>query len=166
MFQRIHSKVLAAGMALALVAGLGVAVHGQGRRGDGPGFGHGFGPGDRGGFPLLRQLDLTDAQRQQVRDVMQRHSQQLQDAGKKLHEAHVAQRAAVETVPVNESLIRSTSQALANAQTDFALVQARVHADVWGLLTPDQQQKAKELKDQRATRQKERQQRRSERRQG
>jgi periplasmic protein CpxP/Spy len=160
MIQRIHSKVLAAGVALALVAGLGVAVHGQGRRGGG-----GFGPG-RGGFPLLGQLELTDAQRQQVRDVMQRHREQMQAAGTKLREAHAAQRAAIEAVPVNEALIRSTSQALANAQTDMALAQARVHNDVWGLLTPDQQQKAKELKDKRAARQKERQQRRQERRQG
>jgi periplasmic protein CpxP/Spy len=163
MFQRIHSQVLAAGVALALVAGLGVAVHGQGRRDGGPGFGAGHG---RGGFPLLRQLDLTEAQRQQVRDVMQRHSQQKQEAGKKLREAHDAQRSAVEAMPVNEALIRSTSQALANAQTDMALLQARIHSDVWALLTPDQQQKAKELRDQRAARQRERQQRRQERRQG
>jgi Spy/CpxP family protein refolding chaperone len=42
----------------------------------------------------------------------------------------------------------------------MALVQARIHSDVWGLLTPEQQAKAKELKAQRAARTKERGQRR------
>jgi Spy/CpxP family protein refolding chaperone len=66
----------------------------------------------------------------------------------------------VESVPVNEALIRSTSQALATAQTDMALLQARIHNDVWSLLTPDQQAKAKELKAKRAERGKQRRERR------
>jgi Spy/CpxP family protein refolding chaperone len=122
------------------------------------------GPG--GGFPGLAALDLSEAQRGQVRDAMQKHRGEMQEAGKRLRDAHQAQRAAVETVPVNEGLVRSTSQALANAQTDMALVQARVHSEVWTLLTPEQQVKAKELKAQRETRMKERQQQRGPRKQG
>ena len=156
MIRRFRSTIaLTAGAAL-LAAGLGTAALAQdqgGRRG-----GRGFGPG-RGGFPLA-QLELTDAQREQVRTVMQRHREDMEAVGKRLHEAHEAQRAAVETVPVNEALIRSTSQALATAQTDMALLQARIHSDIWGVLTPDQQAKAKELKAQRDTRAKERGQRR------
>jgi protein CpxP len=164
MIRRFRSTIaLTAGAAL-LAAGLGTAALAQdqgGRRG-----GRGFGPGGqgRGGFPLA-QLDLTDAQRQQVRDVMQRHREDMDAVGKRLGEAHRAQRAAVETVPVNEALIRSTSQALATAQTDMALLQARIHTDMWGLLTPDQQAKAKELKAQRDARAKERGQRRQQRQQ-
>jgi Spy/CpxP family protein refolding chaperone len=142
MIRRFRSTIAVTAGAALVAAGLGTAVFAQdhqGRRG-----GRGFGPG-RGGFPLA-QLELTDAQREQVRTVMQRHREDMQTVGQRLHEAHEAQRAAVETVPVNESLIRSTSQALATAQTDMALVQARIHSDIWGLLTPDQQAKAKELR--------------------
>lgn len=167
MIRQIRSKVLMTGAAVALVAGLAGGVYAQG---DGPGRHGGFGPGGRGAFGHagfgLRQLDLTDAQRTQVRDVMQRHRDEMQQAGKRLREAHEAQRAAIEAVPVNESLIRSTSQALANAQTDMALLQARVHNEVWSLLTPDQQKKANDLKATRETRKKERlQQRQDQRRQ-
>ena len=153
----MSSKVVMAGAALALVAGLAAGAHAQG---DGQGKRGRFGGPGRG-FPGFAALDLSEAQRGQVRDVMQRHRGEMQEAGKRLHEAHSAQRAAVETVPVNEGLVRSTSQALAEAQTDMALLQARVHSEVWTLLTPEQQQKAKELKAKRETRMKERQQRRS-----
>ena len=158
MIRRFRSTIaLTAGAAL-LAAGLGTAALAQeqgGRRGE-RGFGHrGMG---RGGFPLA-QLELTDAQREQVRTAMQRDREDMQAIGERLREAHNAQRAAVESVPVNEALIRSTSQALATAQTDMALLQARIHNDVWSLLTPDQQAKAKELKARRAERGKQRRER-------
>jgi protein CpxP len=159
MIRRFRSTIAVTAGAALLAAGLGTAALAQGpegRRG-GRGFGPGF-PG-RGGFPLA-QLDLSDAQRQQVRDVMQRHREDMQAIGQRLHEAHAAQRQAVETVPVNEALVRSTSQALATAQTDMALLQARIHSDVWNLLTPEQQAKAKELKATRAERMKQRRERR------
>jgi Spy/CpxP family protein refolding chaperone len=142
--RRIQSSAAAIGTALLLVIGVSAAVHAQG---EGPGRHRPFGPG-RGGFAGLRQLDLTEAQRGQVRDIMQR------------------QRSAVETIPVNEGLIRSTAQALANAQTDMALLQARIHSEVWSLLTPEQQEKAKQLKSERAARVKQRREQRTPRRQG
>jgi periplasmic protein CpxP/Spy len=150
-----------AGAAL-LAAGLGTAALAQGP--DGRRGGRGFGHFGRGGLPLA-QLELTDAQQQQVRDVMQRHREDMRAAGTRLGEAHRAQRAAVDTLPVNEGLIRSTSQALAEAQTEMALLRARVHGEIWTLLTPDQQAKAKELKTQRESRAKERRERMEQRRQ-
>jgi protein CpxP len=160
--RRIQTRALAAGAALLFVIGIGTAVYAQG---DGPGRHRAFGPG-RGGFAGFARLDLTEAQREQVREVMQRHRTEMQQAGTRLREAHQSQRAAVETVPVNEGLIRSTAQALANAQTDMALLRARIHSDVWGLLTPEQQEKAKQLRAERATRLKQRVERRQQRRQG
>jgi Spy/CpxP family protein refolding chaperone len=154
MIRRIHFKALVAAV-LLLVTSFGAGVYAQtdgpGRRG---GFGH-RGSG-RGGFPGLARLDLTEAQREQVREVMQRYQDQMREAGTRLHQAHEAQRAAVQTTPVNEGLIRSTTQTLANAQTDMAILRARIHSDVWSLLTPEQQEKAKQLKAERQTRSKQR----------
>jgi periplasmic protein CpxP/Spy len=160
--RRIQSRALAAGAALLLILGFGTAVHAQG---DGLGKHRPFGPG-RGGFAGFAQLGLTDAQREQVREVMQRHRSDMQEAGTRLREAHEAQRSAIETTPVNEGLVRSTGEALANAQTDMALVRARIHSEVWSLLTPEQQEKAKQLKSERAARMKQRVERRQQRRQG
>jgi Spy/CpxP family protein refolding chaperone len=65
---------------------------------------------------------------------------------------------------VDEGLIRSTSQQLAEAQADMAVLRARVHSEIWTLLTPEQRKKAEELKAQRDARIKERQERREQRR--
>lgn len=152
MIRGITSRSLTVGAALLLTAALVSTVFAQG----GPGW-----RGDRrgGGFPGLRELNLTDAQREQVRDVMQRYRDEMQETGRRLRTAHEAQQQAVQTVPVNEGLIRSTSETLAAAETDMALLRARIHSDVWTLLTPEQQAKAKELQAQRAARQQERKER-------
>ena len=71
--------------------------------------------------------------------------------------AHQAQQAAIEQVPVNEDLIRSTSTAVAAADADMAVLRAKVHEQVFSLLTPDQQTKAKQLQADRAARRAQRQ---------
>ncbi len=53
---------------------------------------------------------------------------------------------AIEQVPVNESLIRQRAADAATVQADAALLRARVHAQVFQVLTPDQQAKGKELR--------------------
>jgi protein CpxP len=144
---RVRKIVVAAGI-VALVAGGGAALFAQGASGRGgarPG-----GPGARGfdaGF-ALGQLDLSDAQKTQVRDVVQRHRQQLQPTMQRLEEAMQAQRGAVNQVPVNEAAVRQAAASVASVQADLAVEQARLHADVWNILTPDQQEKAKQLEQQ------------------
>ena len=48
---------------------------------------------------------------------------------------------------------------VATVQADLAVAQARVHADIWNILTPEQQTKAKKLEQQAQARARERQQR-------
>jgi Spy/CpxP family protein refolding chaperone len=141
-------------LALATLFAITPSLYAQGP-GPGPG-----GPGGRGfgGEPMfaLRDLDLSETQRQQVRDVMQRYQAQTRDAGQRLQQAFEAQRKAVETVPVNEGLIRSTTQDLATAQTEMAIQQARIHSEILALLTPEQQEKAKKAQADREARTKQR----------
>jgi Spy/CpxP family protein refolding chaperone len=151
------------GAVLVALVGSGAAAlyaQGPGGRGAAP-FGGRGGPGGRGfaaGF-ALGQLDLSDAQKQQVRDITQRHRQQTQPLVQRLQQAMEAQRAAIEAIPVNESLVRSTSQDLAVAQADMAVEQARLHSDIFAVLTVEQQEKAKQLQAQAEARAKERRQR-------
>ncbi len=129
------------------------------RRGHGGpgGFGIG-GPGGfgRGGFGgpmrVLRQLDLTDEQRDQVRQVMSRHRDELRAIGAKLRAAHRAQSEAVTASQFDEQAVRTAAADLAAISADAAVLRARVHSDVFAVLTPDQQAKAAELKAQREAR--------------
>jgi periplasmic protein CpxP/Spy len=147
----------------AMVAGGAGALLAQGPGGPGRG-GRSFGlagPGGRGfaaGF-ALGQLDLSDSQKQQVRDITQRHREQSQPLMQRLQQAMEAQRAAVETTPVNESLVRAAAQDVAAVQADLAVERARLRSDIFSILTVEQQEKAKQLEAQAQARIKERQQR-------
>jgi protein CpxP len=155
---RVRKIVVTAGL-VALMCGSTVALLAQG----GPGRGAGpFGPGGRGGFGAgfaLGQLDLSDAQKQQVRDITQRHRQQMQPTMQRLQEAMQAQRAAINQVPANEAAVRQASAALAAVQADMAVDEARLHADIFSILTVEQQEKAKQLEAQARARGQERRQR-------
>jgi protein CpxP len=158
MFRTFRSLAAIVGATL-LAAGLGTAAlaHAGGHP---RGFGRGAG-GDT--FRGLARLDLTDAQRNQIRDVRQRHQAELRAAAERLRKAHETQREAIDVIPVDEARIRTASAAVAEAQADMAVLRARIHGEVWSVLTPEQQSKAKELRAQRAERMKQRLQRMQER---
>jgi Spy/CpxP family protein refolding chaperone len=131
-------------MAGLLAAGVAQA-QGPGPRGDGQGRGRG-GPSRGAAMMLpLRDLALSDAQREQVEQLRAANRDEVQAAQARVREAEAAQRAAIQTVPLDESLVRSTTQALALAQTDLAIQEARMYNDVWQLLTPEQQSKLREV---------------------
>src|SRR3989442_16039782 len=143
MIRGIRSTSLTVGAAFLLTAALVSTVFAQG----------GHGPrGDRRGpgFAGLQQLNLTDAQRGQVREVMQRYRNDMQETGRRLRAAHQAQQQAVEAVPVNEGLIRSTKQALAAAETDMAVLRVPLCRTLCTLLAPAHEAQAHGLDDQRA----------------
>lgn len=157
-------KLILGAWLVALVGSSAAALSAQGPDGRGRGgtpFGGPGGPLGRGfaaGF-ALGQLDLSDAQKQQIRDITQRHRQQTQPLAQRLQQAMEAQRAAIQAIPVNESLVRSAAQDLAAAQADMAVEQARLHSDIFGVLTAEQQEKAKQLEAQAQARANERRQR-------
>ena len=132
--------VLAAGGAIALAqapqGGPGVqrspGVPGARMRGPKPG-----GPiGDLG----LRGIELTDAQREQVRSITESHKTELQQIATTLREAHRGFAEAVRADPVDENAVRTRSTALAAAMADEAILRAKVRAEVRGILTAEQQQ--------------------------
>ena len=157
---RVRKIVVTAGI-VALMSGGAVALFAQGGQGRGVGpFGSG-GPGRRGfdaGF-ALGQLNLSDAQKQQVQNVMERHRQQSQPVMQRLQEAMQAQRAAINEVPVNEAAVRQAAAVLAAVEADMAVEQSRMHADIFNVLTVEQQEKAKQLEAQAQSRAQERRQR-------
>jgi len=118
----------------------------------GPGFfgpdGFGRGPGG-GAMGLLRGLDLSDEQRAQVRQVMDGHRDDLRAIGERVMAARRAQDAAITAGQFDEQAVRTKSAELAAVEADAAVLHAKLHSEVFALLTPDQQAKAAELKTQR-----------------
>lgn len=159
---RIH--ILAAS-ALAVSLTLGGVAYAQGP--GGPGRGGRFGAGGAAGLGLpVRELNLTDAQQDQIRDIVQRHRNEMRMVQDRLREAREEQRTLIEAVPPNEGAIRAvTLQKLAQAEADAAVLQAQVHNEVWNVLTPDQQAQATKLQADRDTRIEKRQQQFQNRRQ-
>lgn len=124
---------------------------GRGMRGHGPmGMGRGM-----DGLPL-RGLDLTDAQREQVRGIVTAREADFKAIGDRLRAAHEAQRQAVTRVPVDENEIRARVTEAAAVEADFAILRARIHEQVYQVLTPEQQAKAKTLQAERQKRRAER----------
>jgi periplasmic protein CpxP/Spy len=149
-------RSLATGVALVMLVATTVAFA-QGPRGGGP-FGGRGGRGPMGGALPLAQLNLTDAQREQVRTIRERYREQTQALASRLAEAADKQRQAIETLPVNETLITSATQDMTQVQVDVAVQEARLNAEVWSVLTPEQQAQATKLRAERKARMEERRQ--------
>ncbi len=157
----MRTRFFISGGVAALTVALGVGLFAQGpggpgRRGPGPGGPGGRGPGGpmgmMGGSLLpLPMLNLSDAQRDQVKDVMSRHRPEMEAAAKKLQAARKAQQTAVTAVPFDEGVIRAAADATGAAAADAAVLRARVRSEIWTLLTPEQQTKATALEAQRAS---------------
>jgi protein CpxP len=124
----------------------------------------------------LRALDLSEAQREQIRSIHEQNRESTQAAGERLQVARRALQDAVTADPMNEGAIRVVASELGVAEGDAAVQRASVHAQVWQTLTPEQQLAARdaeaEMEQRRAQRQqrsgerRERRQERRERRQG
>jgi protein CpxP len=121
----------------------------QGRRG-GPG-------GPMGMLPMLaRELNITDAQKAQIKTIADSHRDEWKALGDRARTAHDALQQAVTADSVDEGLIRQRSAEVAAVEADMAVARARTHAEVLQLLTPEQKTQAKTLQSTREERMKER----------
>jgi len=154
----VVATVAAAALALGVTAGLRASA--QNTSQDPRSFsGHGMGPGGRGGMlgpggpgsplAMLRmlgpQLNLTDAQKEQIKNIADAHRDEWKAIGDRERLAHEALTAAITADTIDEALIRSRSAELGIVQADAAVASARARAEVWQILTPDQQAQAKKL---------------------
>jgi periplasmic protein CpxP/Spy len=156
--------IVAAGLVAVLAGGAAVAIA-HSPQGGGPGIGGPGRGGPRGGGPRgfggdlgLRGVDLTDAQREQLRAIMESHKQEFEQARVKLRDAHRGLAEAVDAQTVDESTIRARSTVVATAMADDAILRAKVRAEVQGILTAEQLQKVQERKAEMLKRRQERRQ--------
>jgi Spy/CpxP family protein refolding chaperone len=131
--------------------GQGMGPGGQGMMG-GRGMGRG-GPGGPGGplgllGPAARDLNITDAQREQIRAIAQSHQEEMKAVGERMATVRKALDDAITGDTFDENAIRAAANEVAAVEGDAAVLRAKVHQAAWKVLTPEQQQKAKELKGQ------------------
>ncbi len=140
---RISLLGIALGSALAL-ASLAAGQH-QGRpRGERHGF-RSDPMGARGPMSMLRELDLSDDQRQQIRALFD----QVEASGalEKLREARESLHDAIES-GADEANLRQQASVLGEAEGDAAVEWTRVRARIQEILTPEQKQELEQLKEQ------------------
>ena len=131
--------------------------------GRGPG-----GPGGRMGGPMgglfaFREVmrDLTDAQREQVKAIHEKHADRIRPIAERARTAREALDNAV--LSGNAGNLQALSIEVGNAETELTFAQAQVQAEIVNVLTAEQKQKIaerrKQMEARRGEMQKQRQQR-------
>jgi Spy/CpxP family protein refolding chaperone len=103
----------------------------------------------RGPLAMMRvglgQLELSAEQKQQVRGILQGRAAEFKGLGAQMRNARRAVNSAIAN-DEGEAAIRAASAELAKVQADVAVLRAGVRKQVFGVLTPEQQATAKELR--------------------
>lgn len=142
----------------ALVATVPAAALAAHRPGLGPGVGPGpggrpggpFGGGPMGGPMASRMagvLGLSDDQRDQIRAIHDGYRDQAEALNESLKDARVALGDRIHADPFDETAIRQAAQGLAALEADLAVLRARISSEVRQVLTPEQVEQARGLRE-------------------
>jgi Spy/CpxP family protein refolding chaperone len=150
---RLVPTVIGFGVALVAVATLAIGVAHAQQAGTGRQHGQmatgGRGVMPRGPLAMMRvglaQLGLSAEQKQQVRGILQGRAAEFKGLGAQMRKARRAVNNAIAN-DETETAIRAASAELAKVEADLAVLRAGVRKQVFGVLTPEQQAKAKELR--------------------
>ncbi len=142
----------AAAVALALpLASSAVAEPKGAMRGgcDGMGMKAGFGHHGMGGDALprhLNRLDLTEAQRDRIFDIMHAQAPNQRNAAKAMHKAQSDLRDLTAAPDFSEAKAKELADAAAAAMGQMALNRAKTERQVFDVLTPEQRKQLADLK--------------------
>jgi Spy/CpxP family protein refolding chaperone len=101
---------------------------------------------------FLKELNLTDAQKQQVKQYFSDNKQAFKTNMLNMLKAKQAVDAAIEKNPSDESTIRSLSANVASAQTELSAQHAKFAAFLQSILTSEQKQTLTTLQQKRDAR--------------
>jgi len=136
----VHLRFIAAAFALVL----GVAIS-QAQDAAGPAMEmHEHGGGDHMIGFMADYLNLTDVQQKQMHETLAREHATLKPLMQQLHQTQ-AQLRQYETGVFDEAKVRALAAQEAQTQTELTVQHTRIHSELFQMLTPDQQAKAKEM---------------------
>jgi len=105
--------------------------------------GHRF--GDR---PQLgERLGLTEDQRNKIKTILESHKDEIKPLVEKMMTERKALRELIHSGTADEAAIRAQAAKVAAVEADLAVARAKVAAEIQPLLTAEQKEKARELKD-------------------
>lgn len=124
----------------------------RGERGFGP-----RGPGGPGGpVPFLRDLNLTDAQKAQVKQIVDNFEASTKELHEKMRSLRGGELDVLKDGSFDEAAVRSAAQARASIEVELEVARARMMSQVYGVLTAEQKAKLAERRQQFEQRRKER----------
>lgn len=158
----VASGAMAIVLTLVLADGVAAQPRGRGDGAPGPPPGGPGGPGPRMASPLdglltlhpdlpLPGLRLTDAQRDQVRAIMQGHRGEGRALLQRAESAAAGLQQATGST-VDEGAAAQHGQALGAAIAEAAVLRARIRLEVFAILTPEQQAEATRVLEERRDR--------------
>ena len=112
---------------------------------------HGFDRGDHMMGFFADYLNLTDAQQQQMKDIMQKEHATLKPLMQQLHQTHQQLRQ-YEQGAFDEAKVRTLATQQAQAEVELTVQKTRIHSELFQVLTSDQQAKMKEFQARREAR--------------
>ena len=133
--------VLLIALGVAGVA-IGQGMHGHGG-GMGPDFGFGFGGHMMGYFSDV--LDLSQAQQDQIKAILNKEKPTVQPLMKQLMQAHQDLEKLEESGTFDEAKVRALAAQNTQTLTELIVQKARIHSEVMQVLTPDQKTKLQQL---------------------
>ena len=143
-------KRFLAAASVALAIPLGAAAF-QGNPGGNPGCGHvgGHGGPGMGGemmAPHLRGLNLSEAQRDKVFEIMHAQAPVMREKAKAVRQAEDNLRALTSAADYNEAKARALADASAKAMSEMSLARAKAERQVFEVLTPEQRKQLADMK--------------------
>ncbi len=127
----------------ALVIGATIFALGQGHPGIGERM-HGGGPQDMVEH-ISRELNLTDAQKEQVKTIFESQRAVAEERHAKLEELHKQIDAATANGQFDEATVRPLASQQAQLMTEEMIDHLRLHSKLYALLTPEQRTKADQM---------------------
>ncbi len=144
----MRTKFVAVAVALLalMLCGTAMLSYAQGPEG-GPG-GHGFGgPGHAGPGFMMRELNLTDAQRQQVKALMKTQRASMQTVGQQLAQIRIGMLQATANGAYDQAKIQTLAAQQAQLQAQMTVQREALQHQIYTqILTPEQRTKADQLR--------------------
>jgi Spy/CpxP family protein refolding chaperone len=97
----------------------------------------------------INPRDLTDAQREQVKAIHERHAAEMKPL---IEQSQAAHKALHDNVLAGGTNLRALAMELGKAEGDLAFANAQIQGEVLALLTPEQRQKMSEMQQRRQSR--------------
>lgn len=87
---------------------------------------------------LLRQLNITETQREQIRTLAETHRATVEPLREQLRQSHEAVLRASLTTTFDEAAVRALIAQTESVRTSIGVAEAKVNSQVYALLTPEQ----------------------------